>query len=135
MPVLEALVQGTFSFLDHAEQDDVCLMCLQSQSPSVEHHRLWTCPWMLSQLQRPVPADWHAFNQRDSDQHCFWHQLLVPAEFTSLLTQTPEQDVVEGVFEVTPVCVECVEDLKPGTDGSGGPHTSDPRLRQCTVRP
>ena len=50
IPVLEAVVQGTFKFLDRTYLvQDSCPMCQKPHGPSVEHHRLWECPWMLSQ--------------------------------------------------------------------------------------
>ena len=76
-----------------------------------------------------MPSSWNPFNSHESPQRSFWHQLLVPSEFTSLPPATEENVELGGVFENLPVCVE---GLKLCTDGSGGPFTSDPRKRRCS---
>ena len=104
-------------------------MCHCPHGASVEHHRLWQCSWMLSQLQSPVPPSWSPLNSHVSSQRSFWHQLLVPSSYTSLLPADEEHVEVDRVLEPLHLCVE---GLQLCTDGSGGPFTSDPRQRRCS---
>ena len=84
---------------------------------------------MLSQLQSPVPPSWSPLNSHQSSQRSFWHQLLVPRGYTSLLPAEEEHVEVDGIFETLPASVD---GLQLCTDGSGGPFTSDPRKRRCS---
>ena len=78
---------------------------------------------------RPVPPSWSSLNSHVSSQRSFWHQLLVPSSYTSLLPADEEHVEVDRVLEPLHLCVE---GLQLCTDGSGGPFTSDPRQRRCS---
>ena len=102
-----------------------CGLCWESMK-----HRLWKCR-CNEQLDIPAVRDTQYLIARADyesfDFQCFWYRGLPPKEWYKL----PSTDF-EPTFSAWGSLQGFITDGKFGTDGSGGDHTANPRLRRCS---
>jgi len=105
--------------------DPSCPRC--KQAPETLQHRYWECP-ANTDIESPAICESNRFRCDYSDAaQCFWLRGLVPKGWTTT-GPLPQESLQqrEGVFLGSkPFGGEYF------TDGSGGLHTADPRLRRC----
>ena len=110
--------------------------CLCKQHPDTELHRVWECP-ALGESLPGMKVD--LMLRRQAVQHaqegpCLWLRGL---PYASWYTAVPEAGdsaetwAVGAFLEYEVIPSELAERWRWYSDGSGGPHGSDPRLRRC----
>ena len=112
-----------------------CPLCPRCrEAAETDFHRWWECP-ANQELKIHDPEAFStavsmlAFRYA-SEFPCWVARGLLPA---SLTTPPPPADIMEGTFSPSPTGTRktwtCVQEAF--TDGSGGQHSADPRLRRC----
>ena len=122
---LEAYAQVLWQGALQHEGNSAHKTCPKCGRPFTLLHILYECEWIMA-AHGAVPAMWWPFHLDVEQQH-FWLRGLVPLKWTQQALPTEEVQAT-GVFTQA--------DLDGslywfGTDGSGGPHSNDPRMRRC----
>jgi len=106
--------------------DPICTRC--GVEPDTPYHRHYGCPCNIPASPK-LAADFDTLKCEALEGHhswpCLWFRAINPAAFTSIdepYDDSPMQ--VKGLWTFSPAA-------RIYTDGSGGIHSSDPRLRRC----
>ena len=122
-PMLEVWWQGSLQHSLNSRQR-VCPSCRVELTLV---HMLFECPACCQECG-PVPETWVPLYRLDDQCH-FWLRGLVPSAWTCGPLVSDENIVRTGCFLNPEGCdFAC---YFYATDGSGGPFSSDPRLRKC----
>ena len=123
------VLQGTLP-TSHNGIEEACSAC-GSLDASLKH-KLWKCPAVSARLG-PIPEVWDMSLDEEGLQS-LWLQGLVPACLTALPDEVYVNEsqcicTATGLWESSQSLD--VSQFYFGTDGSGGPFSSEPRLRLC----
>ena len=118
VPLLDVVVQGALYTSEIAGKEEVCPMCHRADTL---HHRMWKCPSMLAQVG-DFPPTWPV------QDNCYWNRGLVPITWTTNPLPTSFEWHGNGIWEDHHMVDGA--NLVFATDGSGGPHSQDPRRRR-----
>jgi hypothetical protein len=105
-----------------------CPRC--QEVPETSFHQLWECP-----CNRDIPGARLDLVDRAREgwrtHPCYWLRGLPPVLWTQRLCEQPVTATpqYEGLSPSNPLPV--TEDMYIATDGSGGPHSAEVRLRRC----
>ena len=119
LPLLDLMLQGG---LYHGSQTgfEPCPLCSAEDGL---FHRLWQCPAMLHHVG-DVPPDWAP---HDVDETAFWCRGIPPISWSQVSPGPPHLQGTGIWANLIPVSTA---GLIFATDGSGGPLSKEPRLRQ-----